>query len=50
MVESRLEREIQEYPEIRYTLQERNGLDDALATEIGKLIATMIPGENEDEQ
>ena len=50
MVESRLEREIQEYPEIRYTLQERNGLDDALATEIGNLIATMIPGEDEDEQ
>ncbi len=50
MVGSRLEREIQEYPEIRYTLQERNGLDDALATEIGKLIATIIPGENEDEQ
>ena len=50
MASARLEREIQEYPEIRYTLQERNGLDDALATEIGKLIATMIPGENEDEQ
>ncbi len=50
MVVASLEREVHEYPEIRYTLAEKNGLGDTISNEIGKLIAAMLPGENEDEQ
>ena len=50
MVKTAFEREIQEYPEIRFSLKERKELNDRLASEIGKLIATMLPKENEDEQ
>jgi hypothetical protein len=50
MVKTAFEREIQEYPEIRFSLKERKELNDRLASEIGKLIATMLPKENEAEQ
>lgn len=50
MVKMRLEREVQEYPEIGYSLQERNTLRDVISSEIGNLIADMLPGENENEQ
>ena len=50
MVKLRLEREVQEYPEIGYSLQERNTLGDVISSEIGNLIADMLPGENENEQ
>ena len=50
MVKMRLEREVQEYPEIGYSLQERNTLRDMISSEIGNLIADMLPGENENEQ
>ena len=50
MVKLRLEREVQEYPEIGYSLQERNNLRDVISSEIGNLIADMLPGENENEQ
>ena len=50
MVKLRLEREVQEYPEIGYSLQERNTLGDVISSEIGNLIAGMLPGENENEQ
>lgn len=50
LVRSRLEREVQEYPEIRYTRQELNEMGIRLADEIGKLIATMLPGDPENEQ
>jgi len=50
MVKNRFEREAQEYPELRYSKAEKDSLGDTLSSEIGKLIATMIPGENQDEQ
>ena len=50
MVKMRLEREVQEYPEIGYSFQERNTLRDVISSEIGNLIADMLPGENENEQ
>ena len=45
----RLEREVQEYPEIGYSLQERNTLSEELSTEIGKLITEILPGEHDNE-
>ncbi len=42
------EAEVQEFPELRYTLDERNGLDDRLSTAIGKLIEEIIPLETEE--
>lgn len=48
--EFRTSEEIQEYPEIGYSLQERNTLGDVISSEIGNLIADMLPGENENEQ
>ena len=47
---SREEWEVQEYPEIGYSFQERNTLRDVISSEIGNLIADMLPGENENEQ
>ena len=49
-VNARLEREIQEYPEIRYALSERNEIQERIASEITNLIGTMLPGETEEEQ
>lgn len=49
MVKMRLEREVQEYPEIGYSLQERNTLSEELSTEIGKLITEILPGEHDNE-
>ena len=43
MVKMRLEREVQEYPEIGYSFQERNTLRDVISSEIGNLIADMLP-------
>lgn len=45
-VKARFERENHEYPDLRYTLAEKNNLDDIISSGIGKLIETMIPGEN----
>ena len=49
IVKIRLEREVQEYPEIGYSLQERNTLSEELSTEIGKLITEILPGEHDNE-
>ena len=49
IVKIRLEREVQEYPEIGYSLQERNTLSDVISSEIGKLITEILPGEHDNE-
>lgn len=49
MVQSRLEREVQEYPELGYSNEERRGIAQAVLAEIEVLITDMLPGEHEDE-
>ena len=49
IVKIRLEREVQEYPEIGYSLQERNTLSDVISSEIDKLITEILPGEHDNE-
>lgn len=47
-VKAQFQREIQEYPELRYTIQERNHIDDCICNEISKLVEAMIPRETEE--
>lgn len=42
-VRAQFEHEVQAFPELRYTLQERNSFEDKLTSEIEKLIDCMIP-------
>ena len=49
MVQSRLEREIQEYPEVGYSDEDRREIAKAVLVEIEQLITDMLPGEHEDE-
>ena len=43
-----LEKEVREFPELRYTLQERRRFDEALCSAISNLIGEMIPCETEE--
>ena len=47
-VRTQLENEVREFPELRYTLQERRRFDEALCGAISNLIGELIPCETEE--
>lgn len=49
LIKSRLEWELQEYPDICYSQQDKSDLMEAVASKIGSLISTILPGEEEND-
>ena len=47
-IRTQLENEVREFPELRYTLQERRRVDEALCGSISNLIGELIPCETEE--
>ncbi len=46
-IRTQFEREVQEFPELRYTLEERTHLTNEISSAVNRLIAEMIPLETE---